>query len=339
MTGRDVPQAGPDRTGDGPWDTDRLEGILAGVVAAETENEMGLDRLLDELRAPGTQNELRGAEAATAAFLRERESVLGVAAPVAKEKAALGLVPVAKEKAAVALLPVAKEKAVVVPLSSRRRRPVLVAGVAAASVTAAVLFAGTAAAAFTGSLPSSLQSVAHTLVGAPAPDADSDADTGTAVADGSHGTDAAPSSTRPTPSASDRGPSAGPSAPALAGLCQAFAGRASGDPATGSTAYAALAAAAAKAGLSVDAYCAANGRHGTPAPQASGHGKPTAPPGQSGQHRPTATPGHGNGNSQGSSNGNGHGNGKPNAPDRPGKPAAAGNPHPGAGNGSPAATH
>ena len=232
--------------------------------------------------------------------------MLGLDEPAGETATRLPLVVGAAltEKPELEISPLAKEKASVVPLSSRRRRPALVAGVATASVTVAVLFAGTAAAAFTGSLPAPLQRVAHSLVGAPAPDAVDDLAVTTAEATGS------PQSARPStpssPARSDHGLATGPSAPALAGLCHAFAGRTPSDGVSRSTAYAALRSAAAKAGQSVDDYCSAH--HVAPTPRGSGHGLANAPGQRPGHHGNGGQPGQGAGARHGSGPGNGNGN-------------------------------
>jgi len=163
---------------------------------------------------------------------------------------------------------------------SRRPRPVaslLSARVAAAAGAAAIaVFGGGVAAAYTGSLPASLQKFAHA--------------------------GAAPEGT---------GPQVGPSARGSAayGLCNAYQHANASERAV---AFSNLVNAAGGAGQ-VAAYCASIPHPGpssppgrrvgqTASPTHTNHGRrPTAPPG-----KPTTTPGNGNGGGNG--NGNGHGN-------------------------------
>ncbi len=167
--------------------------------------------------------------------------------------------------------------AVVVPLAGRtRRRPAALAAAAVAGVTASVLLVGTAAAALTGTLPSPLQRVAHDLVGAPLPDDSSDQAT------------ASQSQSRSTTAGQPIGPNASTGA-AVLGLCRAFGDRAPSAPATGSTAYAALLAAAEAKGVTVAEYCAgvlSSAKPTTPPGQTT---KPSTPPGQT--KKPTTPPG------------------------------------------------
>jgi hypothetical protein len=118
-----------------------------------------------------------------------------------------------------------------------------------------IVAGGTAAAAYTGSLPTPLQQSAHSLIGAPAPTV-SAADTSITTA-----TPTAP----PTPSATPVGPDA--TGPAAFGLCQAYT---HGGLATSSIAYASLVTAA-KGAANITAYCAT-----------------IASPGQSAAHRCTS---------------------------------------------------
>lgn len=105
---------------------------------------------------------------------------------------------------------------------------------------------GTAAAAYTGTLPASLQQSAHSLIGAPAQVGPSDnsttASTTTTLA--SDGTES------PKPTATPVGPDA--TGPAAYGLCQAYT---HGGLATSSTAYGSLLAAS-SGSADITAYCA-----------------------------------------------------------------------------------
>ena len=114
---------------------------------------------------------------------------------------------------------------------------------------------GTAAAAYTGSLPVPLQQSAHSLIGAPAPTT-SVTDTATPVTD----------TATPVPSATPVGPDA--TGPAAFGLCQAYT---HGGLSTSSIAYTSLVTAA-KGAANITAYCAT-----------------IAHPGQSATHRPSST--------------------------------------------------
>ena len=117
-----------------PWDA-----VLDGQRPPETEDEMKVAQLVAVLRAPGTPEELRGADAAVSALLAQRADAAADGADV---------VPFVRP--------------------ARRRAAVLVA----AGLTGTVLFAGATAAAATGSLPTGVQSWLHDVVGAPAPAAD-----------------------------------------------------------------------------------------------------------------------------------------------------------------------
>ena len=138
MTSDDVSPGGIPRDAGAPDDGWATEDLLAGHRRAETEDEMALDRLLGALRAPGTADELRGLEAASAAFVRARAGAVTAPALVA--------------------------------VGGRARRSVA-AGAAVAAVLATVSVGAAAAAAYTGSLPRPLQQAAHQVIGAPAPEA------------------------------------------------------------------------------------------------------------------------------------------------------------------------
>jgi hypothetical protein len=125
---------------------------------------------------------------------------------------------------------------------------------------------GTAAGAYTGTLPAPLQQSAHEIIGAPAAAHPSQTADHPAGAD-SHGKDARPSDApSPNPSATPAGPDA--TGPAAFGLCKAFA---KGGLDSTSTAYKSLSAAAGGAGIAE--YC-----------------KTVAAPGESAEHGPE-TPG------------------------------------------------
>jgi len=135
MTGRHVDPTETAADEPGPdWDA-----MLDGLHLPETEDEMTVAHLVAALQAPGTPDELRGAESAVAALVAARS-----AAPA--------------------------DSGVVVPLASRRtRRTGLVVG---SALVLTIAFAGTAAAAATGSLPAPVQRMAASLFGAPAPAGD-----------------------------------------------------------------------------------------------------------------------------------------------------------------------
>jgi hypothetical protein len=207
---------------------------------------MHLSELVAALRAPGTPDELAHAESTVAAMAAaHREAAAGV-----------------------------------VPLAPVDRRPALVAAGATVGIVGALLFAGTAAAAFSGALPAGLQDAAHRIFGAPSytppPSGTEEIESGSESASGD-----------------PVGPAASTDAASLYGLCTAFAGVASDDPQAGSVAYRALASAAAAAAETVEEYCgevlAAGGKPTTPPsknPTAVPSKKPTAAPSK----KPTAAP-------------------------------------------------
>lgn len=121
---------------------------------------------------------------------------------------------------------------------------------------------GTAAGAYTGTLPDPLQQSAHEIIGAPAAAHPSQTADHPAGAD-AHGKDARPSDApSPNPSATPAGPDA--TGPAAFGLCKAFT---KGGLDLTSTAYKSLSAAAGGDGIA--GYC-----------------KTVAAPGESAEHRP-----------------------------------------------------
>lgn len=165
-------------------------------------------------------------------------------------------------------------------------------GIAAAGL---VVIGGGTAAAYTGSLPIPLQTLAHDTIGAPAahPHTTSTEDAAPDATD----TDATQSSA-PAPSASPSGPDA--TGPAAFGLCTAFA---HSGLATGSVAYQSLVTAAGGADK-ITAYCATIPHPGpstlpSQAASAAGNhpsGPPTARPSQANTGHPTGAPtGHPNG--------------------------------------------
>ena len=175
---------------------------------------------------------------------------------------------------------------------SRRPRPVaslLSARVAAAAGAAAIaVFGGGVAAAYTGSLPASLQKFAHAAFAAP---------------------DGHESMAGPTPAGTGHRIMPTVRDTAAYGLCNAYQHANASERAV---AFSNLVNAAGGAGQ-VAAYCASIPHPGpssppgrrvgqTASPTHTNHGRrPTAPPG-----KPTTTPGNGNGGGNG--NGNGHGN-------------------------------
>jgi hypothetical protein len=164
---------------------------------------------------------------------------------------------------------------------------------AVAAAVAVALFGGGIAAAYTGSLPTALQRIAHRAIAAPGPHPD-----------------------RPVPVAT--GHPTGPKLPGSAarGLCTAYQ---NANASQRATAFGKLIEAAGGAGK-VAAYCRSVSTAPQPSGTAQGHGR-----GQSGQPtpsaspspersdhpgKPTSTPSNGNGNSGGNGNGsNGNGDG------------------------------
>jgi hypothetical protein len=147
----------------------------------------------------------------------------------------------------------------------------LTSKVAAGALAAGTLaIGGTAAAAYTGNLPTPLQQSAHNLVGAPAPAASAALATRTTPTDTTEATEATEATEKATatdsPSATPVGPDA--TGPAAYGLCQAFT---RGGLDSSSTAYRSLTIAASGAS-DIAAYCAA-----------------VVSPGESASHRPAET--------------------------------------------------
>jgi hypothetical protein len=178
-----------------------------------------------------------------------------------------------------------------------RRRPtmfstLLGAKVGAAMAAGVVSFGAVGAAAFTGNLPAGVQELAHTTIGAPAPDTGDSADQGKAA-------DAKDKAAEKKDKAADGTKTAvGPDAtgPAAFGLCTAWAHVATkGQVAEKSVAFRNLAAAAHGA-ANITAYCSnvphpgasaadKSATHPTGKPSSHPTGKPSsAPSGNSGNH-------------------------------------------------------
>jgi len=160
-----------------PWLVDRL---LADSTTVENGDDQTLASLIAALRSPAAPSELAERDHYLAAFAAAQ--TLRITTPKSRRKTMLA--------------------------------PLLAAKSIVASI-ALVTIAGTAAATYSGSLPSRLQDVAHQSIGAPAP--------------ASH--QPKPSSLQPTPSSTSsptptptRSPGSGPNAtkPRVHGLCTAF---------------------------------------------------------------------------------------------------------------------
>jgi hypothetical protein len=189
------------------------------------------------------------------------EDAAGGLRPVAETITALNAAPAASELAAEASARAVFRGAVgrsAEPVRPRRRRPSLLtsllsAKLAAAAAAAAVALGGTAAAAFAGALPASVQKLAHETIGAPAVH---------------HSAPATPVGPRATGNAGY-------------GLCTAYAHqKAHGTARQKAVAFRNLAAAAGGA-ANVTAYCAAVAHPGaTPSGRPTGHpsGRPTGKP-------------------------------------------------------------
>jgi hypothetical protein len=268
----------------------RAEKLLAGELPEDTpaDGVQELGSLLSALRAPARPQELNGQARAFEAFRAAKE---------AKEKAAAKEKRLAKEKT------FAKEERTLRERSTVRFLPNHFGPkVGAATAVALLAFTGVAAAAVTGSLPAPLQSFVHARIGVIAGPPAQPAQPAQAR---SARTRAASS---PSPAPSRIGHTTGPSAvpapgpPAAGasrgGLCRAFE-NARGHSSAGKAAHD-LELAAAAAGQTVNAYCAAfesGGRAGDGA-----GGKTAAPKPSDGQH------GHGSGTSgNGGTSGGGHG--------------------------------
>lgn len=197
--------------------------------------------------------------------------------PVAETITALNAAPSASELATEASAVAVFRGAIgrsAEPVRPPRRRPSLLtsllsAKLAAAGAAAAVVLGGTAAAAFAGALPASVQKIAHETIGAPT---------------ARHSAPATPVGPRATGNAAY-------------GLCNAYAHmKAHGTAKQKAVAFRNLAAAAGGA-AKVTAYCASVAHPGAapsghPAGQPSGHpaGKPTAHPAGPPSAHPTGPP-------------------------------------------------
>jgi hypothetical protein len=219
----------------------RAERLLAGERPGEGSPE-GIAELADlvaALRGPARPEELAGQELAVAAF---------TAAHVVKEKAA------AKEKT------LAKEKLVAGRDNVRHLPTHFGPKVAAATAVALLAFTGVAAAAVTGTLPSSLQAFVHARISSVAGPGTAHLHAGSGAV---RGAKTPPVSSTPRPTSQGPGPSAAPGSSATAvaasraGACHAFGtAKSAGDQASSSPAARSLQAAAAAAGQTVTEYCA-----------------------------------------------------------------------------------
>lgn len=172
----------------------------------------------------------------------------------------------------------------------------LASKLAATAAAGGLAIAGTAAAAYTGSLPVGLQNLAHHTIGAPAstPSGDptstpeSDPTTSADPTDTPEPTDTAdPTGTSdPSSTATPVGPDA--TGPAAFGLCTAYT---HGGLATSSVAYKSLVKAAGTAG-GIGAYCATVSHPGSPTSHPTSHrnGAPTSHPTGSPTSHPTGSP-------------------------------------------------
>lgn len=139
MTTYDVPR----------WDTDdeltpRWDDVLDGRLLPETEDELRAGSVVSALQAPGTPDELRGADGAITALL--------AVVRAAQSQDAGGSTPGGS----------------VVSLAATGHRHRRVAVVTGSVVAVSVILGGTAAAAATGSLPAPFQRIAARYAGAPA---------------------------------------------------------------------------------------------------------------------------------------------------------------------------
>jgi hypothetical protein len=167
-------------------------------------------------------------------------------------------------------------------IASNRRKPMLstllAAKVAGAAAVLATLAAG--AAAYTGSLPTALQDVAHHTIGAPAAEKTRQPD--------SHSHDRA-TTTTPTPrstGSSDAAPGPNATGPAAYGLCTAYT---HGGLATTSTAYRSLSVAAGGADQ-IGSFCAAVPRPSNASPTSNHAGAPSDHPTSSPSDHRTGSP-------------------------------------------------
>ena len=166
------------------------------------------------------------------------------------------------------------------------------AKVGAAMAAGVVSFGAVGAAAFTGNLPAGVQELAHTTIGAPAPDTGDSADQGKAA-------DAKDKADKKDKAADSTTTAVGPDAsgPAAFGLCTAWAHvEKKGQVAEKSVAFRNLAAAAKGANQTITAYCLTvtsahvsetgkSATHPTAKPSSHPTGKPSShPTGNSSSH-------------------------------------------------------
>jgi hypothetical protein len=211
-----MPKKPPPREAEQPVDPWLVERLLADPATAGDGDEQAPAILLAALRSPASPHELAQQDHYLAAFASAQ--TLRITPPHSRRKSMLATLLAAK--------------------------PVVAGAALAAAATAA-------AAAYTGSLPSALQDVAHRSVGAPAADPSR---TANVHADQKIGATPTPTGPAASPTASGtngRGPDL--SGRAARGLCTAFSKN--GLKST-STAYRALSEAAGGAS-NIPAYCAA----------------------------------------------------------------------------------
>ncbi|HEX8970190.1 hypothetical protein [Oryzihumus sp.] len=241
----DNPHPLADEQPDDLWLLDRL---LAGEADAASPALAGL---LASAASPASPQELAGEAAAVAAFAQARSGVSST--------------PVRTRTRSVPVL-----------------TTLLASKLAVAAAAGGIALAGTAAAAYTGALPSGLQDLAHHSIGAPAtsPRSSISPDPTTSTPTG-----------HPTPNVAATGPDAGGAA--AFGLCQAHQ---HGGLAPTSVAYRSLATAAGGASR-ISAYCAsiahpghAGTDHQTAAPTTHRTGAPTGVPTGHRGSAPTSRP-------------------------------------------------
>ena len=231
----------------------------SGDEPHDLEDSMALSELFAALRAPGTPEELSGADATVSAMAAAHS----------------------------------ESSSVVVPLRPIDRRPALVAVGSAVGVLAALLVTGTAAAAYSGALPENLQRIAHQVIGAPAPrpvapDASDSSDDESSSQGGA-------SEFTETPGGNGSGPAATLDSKALFGLCRAYADNGPDDQSGSSVAFRVLSEAASAKNQTIEEYCApilATKTPGKPSTPPGQSNKPSTPPGQS--NKPTVVPGQSN---------------------------------------------
>ena len=228
----------------------------SGDEPRDLEDSMALSELFAALRAPGTPEELAGADATVAAMA------------AAHSETAHG----------------------VVPLRPVDRRPAVVAVGSALGMLAALLVTGTAAAAYSGALPENLQRIAHQVIGAPAPRPAVPDVSGSS--DDESSSEGGASEFTDTPTRNGSGPAATLDSAALFGLCRAYADNGPDDQSGNSVAFRVLAEAASANDQTIEEYCApilATKTPGKPSTKPGQTGKPSTPPGQT--NKPSTPPG------------------------------------------------